>query len=170
MTAGRENKKRTSQYMTRNLVTIQSSGVLDEAFGLMQSNKIRHLPVVDELGDVVGILSDRDLQRAMLPEHDKDSPREISFKFDPGFSVRDFMSWPVQTVTEETPILVVAQKMLEEKISAFLVEDSSGEVQGIITTDDLLRVLISLLEQGPSGAILTLKGILGEYGLPAESW
>jgi acetoin utilization protein AcuB len=114
--------------MTSRVFTITADRPIIEAARLMKDKNIRHLPVTNHLGTVVGILSDRDLQRAM----------NVLEKF----SVEDFMSWPVYCVSESTPVKRIAEEMIAQKVSAFLVEDLNGHLKGIITTDDLLRLII----------------------------
>jgi acetoin utilization protein AcuB len=122
--------------MTKNLKTISWEAPMEEAVDLMDDYRIRHLPVVDAEKCVVGILSDRDVNRAMNPKR-------------PGFAegsrVSDFMSWPVITVGEERSIKEVAEGLMSEKISAVLVTNKGNEVLGIVTTEDLLRYLLSLV-------------------------
>ena len=165
-----QKDKMAGEFMSKKLLTIGMEAPLTEAYSLMQTRKIRHLPVVSPNGDVIGILSDRDLQRAMSPQYDKDSPREMAFRFDPAFVAKDFMSWPIHKVHVDTLLLTVAKRMLLEKISAFLVESEAGRIEGIITTDDMLRVLIQLLEKDPGRVGMSLKGAWSEFTLPAGNW
>jgi CBS domain-containing protein len=62
---GRGPETRVSEVMTRDVVTIRESATLAEAARLMLGLGIRHLPVVDEQGRVVGVLSLRDLAKAI---------------------------------------------------------------------------------------------------------
>ncbi len=45
-------------------------------------------------------------------------------------------------VAESTPLNRVAEEMLTQKVSAFLVKDLAGHLKGIVTTDDLLRLFV----------------------------
>jgi CBS domain-containing protein len=125
--------------MTKSLVSVRWNLPMAEACKLMEERRLRHLPVMGEDGSLVGILSDRDVKRAM-------DPRFPAFSQD--CLVGDSMSWPVLSVPEEAPILEVVDSMLNRKVSAILV--TKGDVpSGIVTSDDLLRVLRDLLlEQG----------------------
>jgi CBS domain-containing protein len=55
----------TANLMTRKIIKIQADMPMHLAYKEMQKNGIRHLPVVDMVGKLVGILSDRDVQRAV---------------------------------------------------------------------------------------------------------
>ncbi len=155
--------KITSDIMSGKLVTIPHNSTLDEAYGKMRDKKIRHLPVVDDAGRIVGILSDRDLQRAMIPVAGKVEFDEIDFKFDSKFKTQDFMSWPAKTVSESTSVRDVALMMLNEKVSAYLVMGQDHNPIGIVTTDDMLKLLISLLDKDPSRLRLTMGSMFDDY-------
>jgi acetoin utilization protein AcuB len=139
-------KQTTAQAMSRNLITISAYSPIAEAKSLMEEKNIRHLPVVDKEGLVIGILSDRDVNRAMSP---------VRPGFVGGMRVSDFMSWPAITVDESLPLADVAEGMVDEKVSSFLVTREGREVVGIVTSDDLLRVLRDLLKGGkkPSSSL-----------------
>jgi CBS domain-containing protein len=126
----------TAQAMSPNLVTISAYQPISEARSVMEEKGIRHLPVLDSEGLVIGILSDRDVNRAMSP---------VRPGFLGGMLVSDFMSWPAITVDESMPLADVAEGMLDEKVSSFLVTKEGREVVGIITSDDMLKVLRNLL-------------------------
>jgi len=131
--------------MSKNLITISEDSSLYEAQVLMKKNNIRHLPVTNEANQLVGLLSDRDLQRAMRSRMVNTEIGEWErTEFDPFHIVADYMAWPIQTVPSTTSVKAVADLMLKEKISSYLVSDDSTVV-GIVTTDDLLRFLVKTL-------------------------
>lgn len=132
---------RSKEIMTVNVITIQASRPLVEAYALMQRRGVRHLPVLDERNAVVGILSDRDIQRAMKVK--KINNFEQNIFLEENLMVEDFMNWPVRIVSESTTIQRVTEEMLEQKISAVLVQDIFGNLNGIVTTDDLLKLLLN---------------------------
>lgn len=127
-----------------NLRCIEIDSPLVEAFVLMQKSKIRHLPVKDG-EQVVGILSDRDIQRGLRTEIFETEGRQlIDTKIPLDFTVRQFMSWPVKTVKAGQSVREVTRRMIREKVSAFLVTDGL-DVVGIVTHEDLLLHLDSIL-------------------------
>ena len=140
----------TSTATTRDLITLSHDASIERANTLMKRHRIRHLPVTDDRGTVIGILSDRDLARAVRSQLDNDpNYRAETLTFEPDTKVRDYMSWPVITVGASTPMLDTVRMMLKEKISALLVTHE-GKIDGILTTDDLLRVLALLLAEDPT--------------------
>ncbi|MEK6578465.1 MAG: CBS domain-containing protein [Bdellovibrionota bacterium] len=163
-------EKITSEVMTKDLVTVVMGAPLSDAFVLMRDRRIRHLPVTDEAGEVIGILSDRDISRAMTPDPEADPSGADDAQFDPSFRARDFMTWPVRTVADDVPVQDVARRMLKEKVSALLVVDRTRKIRGIVTTDDLLKLLIRLLDKERGGLVMTLDSITQDWGFSAGNW
>jgi acetoin utilization protein AcuB len=116
---------------------------IQAAFDEMKENGIRHLPVVDQTGRLVGMLSDRDVHRAVHVKMVNQIEQEMTFN--PHDTVEDYMSWPVQTIDESSSIENIAKMMIELKVSAFIVSGPNQYIKGIITTEDLLKYLVELL-------------------------
>ena len=127
---------------TQPLITVEASASPSAAFELMRDHRVRHLPVMEN-GSVVGIISDRDLQRGRKVEAQNMGESTLA----PGLVVRDFMSGPLATLPEGAPLSEATRIMIDQKISAILVT-RGGNINGIITLDDLLRVLQTLLTSG----------------------
>lgn len=143
--------------MSKALVTVQESYSLESAHNLMLSHKIRHLAVTNIQNEIVGIISDRDMQRAMRSRiRDNAGIRVEDNDFDPRAKVGDYMTWPVMTVLETDSIKSVVDNMLKEKVSALIVERRDFAA-GIITTHDMLRVLSGLLKEDTPSAKMTLS-------------
>jgi len=106
--------------------------------GLMRSEGIRHVLVMD--GEVlVGVVSDRDVRGLRLAGEPAVSPHS---------PVASVMSEPPVVVDLETPLTEAARTMLEHKIGAVVVLDSSGAV-GILTRSDALEALLAVVERPP---------------------
>ena len=137
----------TKRYMSHNIIPVLWTESLQNAFEKMNTHHFRHLPVVSETNEVVGIISDRDFQRAMqVDASDYFSKRVAQAEFDPQAKVRDYMCWPIQTLPVNSTLVDAAKLMLEKKISALLVSNEA-EIVGILTTDDMLKALIQTLQQ-----------------------
>ncbi len=150
----------TKHYMSTNPFTIRTNESMLSASKLMHEKEIRHLPVLSERGQVVGILSDRDVQRAMIIT--KTNSNNQLCTFDPNFLVEDFMSWPVIVVSETSSLQYAAKEMLLQKVSCLLVEDMGGKLRGILTTDDVLAFFV----QDGAGRDLPLKLIAKYFTSP----
>ncbi|AGH95647.1 hypothetical protein A11Q_1431 [Pseudobdellovibrio exovorus JSS] len=118
----------TGAVMSSNLVSISEERDIDTAESLMKVNRIRHLPVVNQNNELSGILSAKDVVKV------KDKKQAI----------KSVMTAPVKVVRKDSNIKSVIELMLRNKISSILVADSE-DIVGIVTTDDLLRLLTQVL-------------------------
>lgn len=116
--------------MSQNLISIEELQSIELAEAMMKVNSIRHLPVVDELNELTGIISATDVANA----HNKK------------LSVKSAMSSRVRIIKQNSNIKKVIEQMLKFKISSMLVA-SGDELVGIVTTDDLLQLLYELLDE-----------------------
>ncbi len=133
--------------MTHSLIMVSAKASLDEAFDLMFRNKIRHLPVCDANDRIIGILSERDLERAMASDvADAKDARYETIKFPSNVLVQDYMSAPVRTFAADTDMSIVIDQMLQDKVSAYLLTNAD-RVVGIITSDDFLYLLKRILDE-----------------------
>lgn len=156
--------KTAEEIMTKELITVSMDDSVLEAYTTMQKNRIRHLPVLDPSGTMVGILSDRDVQRCIRFDRKVTGPiLDIELNLNPNIKVAEAMSWPVHKVSGDVPVRDVALRMLNEKLSSLIVECPKTGRRGIITTDDLLRLLISLLDKDPSRLRLAVNSILEDF-------
>jgi acetoin utilization protein AcuB len=126
----------------------------------MKQARVRHLPVVDENNAIVGILSDRDLLRASKSESLTlgACASFLGEDLDPEATVSDYMSAPVESVYSDDALKEVVNRMIQERISALMVKDvETQRYVGIITTEDLLRVLLHYLKKDSGEDALFLK-------------
>lgn len=147
-----------NETMSRHPVTVRHKDDLNSAFLRMRRDGFRHMPVIDDRGQVVGIISDRDFQRAMWPINFPDGsglPPAPHFRKDA--KVADYMSWPVKTFPEDANLIEAVNAMIAGKMSSVLITREE-QIVGIVTHEDLLRVLASLLKSPTSakGRVLEL--------------
>ncbi len=120
--------------MTTALITANAKDPLSGAHAEMQVGVVRHLPVVDDHGKLVGVLSDRDILRSLGHRPPK--------------RVGDVMSRNVVTIRPGAPAHEAAQVMLDEKIGSVLVVEEDGALVGMVTQTDYLdlarRALLAL--------------------------
>ncbi|MCK6547313.1 CBS domain-containing protein [Myxococcota bacterium] len=124
---------RANQLMTKDVVSVKPKTSLADAYEIMMTRSVRHLPVIDGHA-LVGILSDRDLLlRAQLSD-------DGSMTF-PERPVKDAMSQTPITCTPGTPVATIAKLMLDNKIDSVPVVSIHGDLIGLVTTTDLLGLL-----------------------------
>jgi len=134
--------KSVRDIMTRELTTLPHDATLLDAVLLMRSSGFRHVPVVN--GDkLVGLLSDRDVQRASPSIFGKMTPEEYNRIFETTPLAKVMAKEPV-TVTPATPVTEVVKMMYERKFGSVPVVEGEKLV-GIVTTTDLLGLLSKLL-------------------------
>jgi acetoin utilization protein AcuB len=130
--------------MTKNPQTIHPNDTLQSALARMEACNSRHLPVVDDTGKLVGIVSDRDCRLAL------NSPTSLRYTWQDEevtnrTSVMAMMTPAPITIEQDAPIQRAAEVMLTNHISALPVCEGEKLV-GIVTSSDLLRQLINLGE------------------------
>ena len=137
-------------YMTTELVTVQETDTLLDATMFFVRSTFRHLPVVRGR-QLVGVITERDVKQY--------APSVLS-----GISAEDYNSimetTPISRVMARSPITVRpeqsvldAAKLLYTKRLGCLPVVQDGELVGIITTTDLLRVLTHILERPDASRI-----------------
>ena len=131
------------ELMSTELVTLTEDETLEHAQRCMARGRIRHLPVVRS-GKLVGLLTHRDLLAAsfsIFAEVDHTEQRRI-FGTVP---VVEAMHRDVVTVSPDMALREAARILLQNKYGCLPVVGSSGELLGIITEADFLRLTVRLL-------------------------
>ncbi len=129
------------RWMSSPVIVASELMVLPEARRLMQSRRIRRLPVVNEDGRLVGIVSEGDINSISASHVTDVQDYNLHYRVC-DLPIGEIMQRDIVTVTPETPIHAVAQLMLEHKIGGVPVV-VEGNVIGIITESDLFRRIIT---------------------------
>jgi signal-transduction protein with cAMP-binding, CBS, and nucleotidyltransferase domain len=118
-------------YMTITTVTMNfRNSVLDIAKKMLAEN-ISSIPITDDEGEIIGILTERDMIKVIANELPPS-----------GISAMSLMSFPTVKVKKKAPIEEAAKIMATKKLRHLIVEDTYGEdIVGIITVSDLARYL-----------------------------
>jgi CBS domain-containing protein len=146
-------------YMTPNPVTIAPTATVEDAVKLMEKKGIAGLPVLDESGKLVGILSEADIlvrESPMKPPlfmtllggviyFESPSKFHDHIKKSLGMLVSDVMTQKVITTSPETSLNEVSDLILSKKVNRLPVVDSESKLIGIVTRHDLVRALKSNL-------------------------
>ena len=105
-----------AKWMTAPAVTIRAAAPAREAVELMRARRIRHLPVVDEAGRLVGIVTDRDLRQMVFDPAVQERLAELGEVLQ-ARTVAEVMTWGVVTVAPTTGIRAAAR--LHDVLRAF---------------------------------------------------
>jgi CBS domain-containing protein len=121
--------------MTRSAITLSPHHSFSEAVTLMADRHFRHIVVVDTGGQVVGVISDRDILRGLARTPHWQSK-----------DVSQIMTREPMTVKPETSLAVAVSKLLAKRINCLPVVTDDGRICGILTSTDLLKSYQRMLD------------------------
>ncbi len=140
--------------MSRRPVTIPAGTPVTDALRTMRRRGVRRLPVLDDNGRMVGIVSEKDLLYAAPSPATSLSIYELHDRLT-RLTVDEVMSREVITVGPDTPLEEAARIMTDHKIGGLPVMED-GRLVGIITETDIFKVFLEMLGARDSGLRLTL--------------
>ncbi len=132
----RESYRHVSQFMTTDLFTVRPDDIVDFVATLMDWRHVRHIPVEDDSGQLIGLVSHRALLRLMA-NGGVASARQVT--------VGEIMDPKPLTVAPETTT-VEASRLMREQQLACLPVTRDGKLLGLVTEHDLIVVSSHLLE------------------------
>lgn len=128
--------------MARSVFTIAPNDELEVAIDAFITHHIRHLPVIDD-GELVGVVADRDVRKALGRESIMDQLAEAAGDILVGHNrIRDVMSDDPVTINPQATLAEAAHVMLNEHLGSLVVMDGN-DMAGIITETDLIRILVA---------------------------
>ena len=128
---------KVGDYMTRKLVTFHQGDNVVQAMGVLLDKKISGAPVVDDAGNLVGVLSEVDLMEVIIQDSYYDEAQGI---------VGDYMRTPVDTIDPDMDIYTLAEKFIKEHRRRYPVV-SNGKLVGQISRRDVLRATEDFLKK-----------------------
>ncbi|KAF5052733.1 Inosine-5'-monophosphate dehydrogenase [anaerobic digester metagenome] len=143
-------------WMTKDVITVDPETSMMRAAKLMKEKGIRRLPVVDEKGKVVGMLSDRDVKEASPSKATTLDVHELYYLLSE-IKVKNIMSPNPLTILDTDTVVKCAAIMHDKKISGLPVLNEQGELVGIMTQNEVYRVLLSITGIYHGGIQIGLK-------------
>jgi CBS domain-containing protein len=142
---------RVRDVMTATPMTIDPEAPVETAVAVMRERGLRHLPVVDDGGALIGIVTDRDLRGGMfgpalaeyLPVEHRGRLRALATVLDT-VRVRHVMTWGAVTTSPDAPVAQAAAIMADQRIGSLLVV-AGQRLVGIVTEHDVLKALAATL-------------------------
>jgi CBS domain-containing protein len=146
-----------SDVMTPNVLSVPPNASVAMAVQLMLQRRISGLPVINDLGNLVGIVTEGDFLRRAETDTGRRRPRWIEFFMGPGRlsdeyvrlsgrKVSDVMTHEVRTVPPDAPLEQAVRLMERHNIKRVLVVDN-GKVIGIVTRANLLHAMASFAHE-----------------------
>lgn len=137
-------------YMTTNVTTLNDQSRLLDAALLIRRTGKRHVPIVDDAGKPVGIISDRDVSRMAPSMLSRMTPDEYNQIFEATPITVAMTKNPI-TAPPDLPIRDAVALLYAKKIGAIVVVDRE-KIVGILTVTDMLGLLNALLAEGQSAS------------------
>ncbi|MGH2569937.1 MAG: CBS domain-containing protein, partial [bacterium] len=125
------------QYMTTELFTVHEDELIDLVANVMDWRHIRHVPVEDSDGKLVGIVSYRTLLRLLARTKGQGGDRSVP--------VKELMTRNIVTASPKTTTLEAIELMRSRKVACLPVVTEDNRLVGIVSERDFLRVAGELL-------------------------
>ena len=142
--------------MSKDLITAGPEMTIFEAKNLMTEKKIRHLPIVDGSGKLLGIVSDRDMRDAMPSTLLKKPDYDLTLSKIGSHQVGDIMTRNPITIYAYYTIQDTLLVMQKKKVGALPVVDEEGYLTGILSTRDLLAAFVNIMNIDEPGSLLCI--------------
>jgi acetoin utilization protein AcuB len=136
------------EIMNRHVFTLKETDSVKKAISLINERKIRHIPIIDEHDQLLGIITDRDIKEALPSSFHLNNEEQILSK-----PVKEIMKKEIITIHPLDFVEEVAALFYEHKIGCLPVV-KENKLVGIITQTDVLRTFVELTgSQQPSSQI-----------------
>ncbi|HET8589954.1 MAG TPA: CBS domain-containing protein [Nakamurella sp.] len=143
-----------SGVMTSQVITVDENAPFKQIAGTLTANRVSAVPVVDESGRVVGVVSESDLLAKVAAGGEPEAKiggryterRHLQRKAG-GETAGDLMSAPAVTVSAHTPVVEAARLAARAHVRRLPVIDAQGKIIGIVTRSDLLQVFLNRDEE-----------------------
>lgn len=129
------------EVMSSPAVTVHQDATLKDAVALLERHDVSAMPVVDDRGRLVGVVSEADVVRELVPPDQR--ARAIPVRLSAagfGLRVADVMSTHPLTVSGDTDLAVATELMTSSAVKSLPVVDH-GQVRGVVSRRDVIRVL-----------------------------
>ena len=126
---------RLGQFMTTKLLTVQADDSIDLAASIMEWKHVRHVPVENEHGELIGLVSHRSILKHIVQGK----------AFNDQTAISEIMNDNPTFVHPEMPTVEAIQLMRDKKLSCLPVV-SKGKLVGVVTDYDLIKIASKLLQ------------------------
>jgi len=133
------------EIMTKDPVTLNIDEPFCRVAQIFQEKDIRHLPIVNSEGVILGIISQRDLNRITSPQKTPEgdylyNPEELA-----KYILKQHIIQKVMTLSPDDTLEKAVELMAAKKLGCIPVVDPNGKVKGIATITDILNLFLKNL-------------------------
>ena len=139
-----------SDVMTRNILSVRPDAVIAEAIRLMLDNRISGLPVIDEGGQLVGILTEGDLLRRGETASDRHRPRWLEILMGPGRLAEEYVRTHGRRIAE----------VMTREVICCRPETTLEEARGAMKNRRIRH--LPVVDGGKTVAVLSIRDLLAE--------
>lgn len=143
-------------WMTKEVITVSPGVSMMKASRLMKEHNIHRLPVVDEAGALVGILTDRDIKEASPSKATTLDMHELYYLLSE-IKVKDIMTRNPVSMNGDDSVEQAALLMVERHFGGLPIVDDANRLEGIITDSDIFKVFINITGAMSGGLQLAFK-------------
>ena len=129
--------KTVSEIMTFELITVTENISIGKISEMMVAASIEHMPVIDDNGKLIGILSDKDINRIVSPFVGHGDATEKD-KLTLEIKAKTVMLKDLHTCSDTDEIKHCAELMLQHSVHCIPVVDSERRISGIVTSSDII--------------------------------
>lgn len=136
--------KQVRDIMVRNLTTLGPQSNLKDAEAIMADKQIRHIPVTDDNNQLLGLLTQKEFLAEAFRITDKFGAHMLA-TYLAKTALSDCMKTTLTTVKEETNLREAGHMLHDMKQGCLLVTDDQQQLQGIVTSQDFVKLAVDLL-------------------------
>lgn len=136
---------RAAEVMSRPVVTVRPDDTLEDVAALLTQRSITSAPVLDESGDLIGMVSESDLLLSQLPPEGAAAryrPPSLRRRAAKPEVVADVMVEDIVTVAPDADVADLAKAMVYHDVRSVPVVDDQANLVGIVSRRDLLRTMV----------------------------
>lgn len=154
-------------YMNTDVVTVTKDVKITEAIDTFESNNFHQMPVVDENGKYIGLITEGIISKNSPSNATSLSIYEMNYLLGK-VTVGELMLDDADTISANTTIDQAAKFLLDKDRSVLTVVDDDNNIEGIITDKDIFKALIEITGGNDSGARVYVKVVENRVGVLEE--
>ncbi|MDQ0215029.1 acetoin utilization protein AcuB [Oikeobacillus pervagus] len=139
------------EIMKKDLITLQPDATIKTALHLLRTNKIRHIPVIDNNLKLIGLISDRDIKEAIPSILQKESQEDLLSKPIHLFMKKDVITGHPLDFVEDVAVI-----FYEHNIGCLPILNED-QLVGIVTETDVMRTFVELTGANQPGSRFEIK-------------